>query len=146
MPKRKRKRRKLNADINIVPYIDVMLVLLIIFMVTAPLMHTGVDITLPQVAAKSLETTEQPIVVSLDGAGNLFLTLGSGERQQVDAETLVRKVRAFENQNPGIPVMFGGDQQVNYGKVMQAMVLLQQAGVPNVGLMTTPPESDVDRQ
>ncbi len=139
MRKPKRSRRKLTSEMNVVPYIDVMLVLLIIFMVTAPLMHLGVDISLPQVAAKSLEQDKEPILVSLDKHGNLYLTLGSAPREKIDAETLVRKVSAFERQNPGVPVMFGGDSSVDYGKVMQAMVLLQQAGVPNVGLMTQPP-------
>lgn len=137
---RKRNRRKLTSEINVVPYIDVMLVLLIIFMVTAPLMHLGVDIKLPQVAAESLKNDKEPVLVSLDKDGNLYLTLGAAKREAVDAETLVRKVTAFEHQNPGVPVMFGGDKDVDYGKVMQAMVLLQQAGVPNVGLMTQPPE------
>lgn len=136
---RARKRRKLKADINVVPYIDVMLVLLIIFMVTAPLLKLGVDIKLPQAAAKSLDTDKPPVLVSLDQAGNLYLTLGSADREAIDADTLVTKVSAFERQNPGVPVLFAGDSAVDYGKVMQAMVLLQQAGVPNIGLMTAPP-------
>ena len=136
---RTRARRKLTAEINVVPYIDVMLVLLVIFMVTAPLMHLGVDIKLPQVAAKSLQQDKPPVLVSLDKDGNLYLTLGAAEREAIDADALVTKVAAFERQNPGVPVLFGGDEDVNYGRVMQAMVLLQQAGVPNVGLMTQPP-------
>ncbi|MGB8636067.1 MAG: protein TolR [Rhodanobacteraceae bacterium] len=138
---KKRTRRKLKAEINVVPYIDVMLVLLIIFMVTAPLMHLGVDIKLPQAAAKSLKNDKEPVLVSLDRDGNLYLTLGAAKREAIDADTLVKKVSAFERQNPNVPVLFGGDQDVDYGKVMQTMVLLQQAGVPNIGLMTQPPES-----
>ncbi len=138
---RKRTRRKLTAEINVVPYIDVMLVLLIIFMITAPLMHMGVDIKLPQAAAQSLKNDKEPVLVSLDRDGNLFLTLGAAEREAVDAETLMMKVSAFERQNPDVPVLFGGDKDVDYGKVMQTMVLLQQAGVPNIGLMTQPPET-----
>jgi biopolymer transport protein TolR len=134
-----RKRRKLKAEINVVPYIDVMLVLLIIFMVTAPLLRLGVDIKLPQAAAKALNNDKPPVLVSLDKDGNLFLTLGAAKREPIDEDTLVKKVSAFERQNPGVPVLFGGDAEVDYGRVMHAMVLLQQAGVPNIGLMTQPP-------
>ena len=137
--KRTRRRRKLVAEMNVVPYIDVMLVLLIIFMVTAPLLRLGVDIKLPQAAAKALDNDKPPILVSLDRDGNLYLTLGAATREPIDADALVTKVAAFERQNPGVPVLFGGDAEVDYGRVMNAMVLLQQAGVPNVGLMTDPP-------
>jgi biopolymer transport protein TolR len=137
-PLRTRKRRKLKAEINVVPYIDVMLVLLIIFMVTAPLLRTGVDIKLPQAAAKSLKADKQPVLVSLDKNGQLFLTLGTAKREPVDADALKSKVSAFVKENPQVPVLFGGDEGVDYGHVMQAMVLLQQAGVPNIGLMTQP--------
>ncbi|GAB3026251.1 MULTISPECIES: protein TolR [Oleiagrimonas] len=136
---RRHKRHKLKAEINVVPYIDVMLVLLIIFMVTAPLLHLGVDIKLPQAAAKSLQDEKQPVLVSLDKDGNMYLTLGAEKREPVDAQTLVTKVSAFVRNNPNVSVMFGGDERVDYGKIMQAMVLLQQAGVPNIGLMTQPP-------
>ncbi len=137
---RRQKRHKLKAEINVVPYIDVMLVLLIIFMVTAPLLHLGVDIKLPQAAAKSMsDEHKQPVLVSLDKDGNLYLTLGADKRKPVDADTLVREVGAYVRNNPRTVVMFGGDERVDYGRIMQAMVLLQQAGVPNVGLMTQPP-------
>jgi biopolymer transport protein TolR len=136
--RRRYKKHKLKAEINVVPYIDVMLVLLVIFMVTAPLLHLGVDIKLPQAAAKSLQDKKEPVLVSLDKDGNLYLTLGAEKREPVDANTLVTKVSAFVRKNPGVSVMFGGDSRVDYGRIMQAMVLLQQAGVPNVGLMTQP--------
>lgn len=135
---RRVRRNKLTAEINVVPYIDVMLVLLIIFMVTAPLLHLGVDIKLPQAAAKSLQNDKQPVLVSLDKDGNLFLTLGGGQREAIQPDELVTKVSAFVHQNPGVKVLFGGDARIDYGKVMQAIVLLQQAGVPNVGLMSQP--------
>lgn len=140
----RKKRRKLQSDINVVPYIDVMLVLLIIFMVTAPLMHLGVDIQLPKVAAQSLKNDKPPILVSLNKDGTLFLTLGAAERESIEPDVLVTKISAFVRQNPGVPVLFGGDAEVDYGRVMQAMVLLQQAGVPNVGLMTAPPATSRD--
>ena len=135
---RTRKRRQLKAEINVVPYIDVMLVLLIIFMVTAPLLRMGVDIKLPQAAAKSLQQDKQPVLVSLDKNGQLYLTLGAAKREPIDADALRTKVTAFVKENPQVPVLFGGDADDDYGHVMLAMVLLQQAGVPNIGLMTQP--------
>jgi biopolymer transport protein TolR len=134
----RRKRRKLMSQINVVPYIDVMLVLLIIFMVTAPLLNLGVDIHLPQSAAKSVQENKEPILVSVDKDGNFFLTLGAAQREPIDADNLVRKVSAFVRQNPQVAVMIGGDERVDYGKIYQAMVLLQQSGVPKVGLMSQP--------
>jgi biopolymer transport protein TolR len=134
----RRKRRKLMSSINVVPYIDVMLVLLIIFMVTAPLLNLGVDIHLPQSAAKSVQDNKEPVLVSVDKDGNYFLTLGTAPREPSDPDNLVRKVSAFVRANPQVSVMIGGDERVDYGKIYQAMVLLQQAGVPKVGLMSQP--------
>jgi len=134
----RRKRRKLMSQINVVPYIDVMLVLLIIFMVTAPLLNLGVDIHLPQSAAKSVQDTKEPVLVSVDKDGNFFLTLGGTQREPIDADNLVRKVSAFVRANPQVSVMIGGDERVDYGKIYQAMVLLQQSGVAKVGLMSQP--------
>jgi len=134
----RRKRRKLMSQINVVPYIDVMLVLLIIFMVTAPLLNLGVDIHLPQSAAKSVQDNKEPVLVSVDKDGNFFLTLGTVQREPIDADNLVRKVTAFVHANPQVSVMIGGDERVDYGKIYQAMVLLQQAGVAKVGLMSQP--------
>ncbi|WP_300619329.1 protein TolR [Dokdonella sp.] len=135
---RMRKRRKLKAEINVVPYIDVMLVLLIIFMVTAPLMNLGVDIELPQSSAKSIQNDKEPVVVSVDQDGHLFLTLGKDQREPIDEATLVNKVSAFVRENPQVPVLVAGDQRADYGKIYQAMVLLQSANVPKVGLMSQP--------
>jgi len=135
---RTRKRRKLKAEINVVPYIDVMLVLLIIFMVTAPLLNPSVDIHLPQSAAKAVHVDKEPVVVSVDKDGGYSLALGSAPREPISAEDLVRKVSAFVRQNPQVPVLIGGDERADYGKVYQAMVLLQQSGVPKVGLMSQP--------
>ena len=134
----RRKRRKLMSQINVVPYIDVMLVLLIIFMVTAPLLNLGVDIHLPQSAAKSVQDIKEPVLVSVDKDGNFFLTLGGTQHEPIDADNLVRKVSAFVRANPQVSVMIGGDERVDYGKIYQAMVLLQQSGVAKVGLMSQP--------
>ncbi|MDN5924924.1 MAG: protein TolR [Xanthomonadales bacterium] len=138
----RRQRRKLKAEINVVPYVDVMLVLLIIFMVTAPLLHVGVDIKLPQAAAKALKNDKEPVLVSLDKNGALYLTLGAAKREAIDEATLVAKVAAFERQNPDVPVLFAGDKGIDYGRVMQVMTKLQAAGVPNVGLMTQPADDN----
>jgi biopolymer transport protein TolR len=135
-----RKKRKLKAEINVVPYIDVMLVLLIIFMLTAPLLNLGVDIQLPQSTAKAVQADKEPIVVTVDKDGAYFLTLGATPREAIDSDTLVKKVSAFLRQNPQVPVLIGGDDRVDYGKIYQVMVLLQQSGVPKVGLMSQPVE------
>ena len=135
---RNRKRRQLKAEINVVPYIDVMLVLLIIFMVTAPLMNLGVDIELPKSSASAIQNDKEPVVVSVDKDGAFFLTLGASAREAVDEETLVNKVSAFVRQNPQVPVMIGGDERVDYGRIYAVMVLLRQAGAPKVGLMSQP--------
>jgi len=141
----RRHKRKLKAEINVVPYIDVMLVLLIIFMVTAPLLNLGVDIQLPQSAAKAIQNDKEPVVVSVDQDGQLFLTLGASQREALDADALVAKVSAFVRQNPQVPVLVAGDQRADYGKIYQAMVLLQSAGVPKVGLMSQPVQAEQAR-
>ena len=142
---RTRKRRKLQAEINVVPYIDVMLVLLIIFMVTAPLLNLGVDMQLPQSAAKSIQNDKEPAVISVDQDGKYFLTLGASKREPIDADTLVKKVSAFVRENPQLSVLVAGPQRADYGKIYQAMVLLQTAGVPKVGLMSQPVQANEAR-
>ena len=134
---RARKKRKLKNEINVVPYIDVMLVLLIIFMVTAPLLNVGVDIELPKANASPLDNKDEPLIVSVDATGQLFLKEGQ-KNEQVDEATLTARVTAFVGANPKLPVLIGGDQQVGYGRVYEVMALLQQAGVPRVGLMGEP--------
>jgi biopolymer transport protein TolR len=126
------------AEINIVPYIDVMLVLLIIFMVTAPMLNLGADIQLPQSAAKALQDEKKPVLVTVDEQGEVFLTLGSNARELVDDDTLVKKVSAFVKEDPKVSVLLGGDKRVDYGRVNQVLGLLQQAGVAKVGLMSQP--------
>jgi biopolymer transport protein TolR len=135
---RRIRKHKLKADINVVPYIDVMLVLLIIFMVTAPLMNLGVDIDLPQSNAKSIEEKKDPMVVSVDAGGHYFLAVKAGSNEAIGAAELEAKVRAIMNQNPKQAIFVAGDGSANYQKVMDAMVLLQRAGVEKVGLMSAP--------
>ena len=138
---RHRKRRKLKADINVVPYIDVMLVLLIIFMVTAPLLNLGVDVELPQSKAKQIAQTSNPVIVSVDEEGRYFLKVDGGENEQIDATTLKAKVAAFVRANPDAPVFVAAPGVTEYQTVIDTMVLLQQAGAPKVALMTQPPSN-----
>ena len=138
---RLRKRRKIVSEINVVPYIDVMLVLLIIFMVTAPLMNLGVDIDLPQSNAAPVNQKDEPLVVSVDKEGLMFLTKGTGARKQVDAATLLKEVSAIVAQAPKTGVLIAADDAVPYGKVYQAMALMQQAQVPRVGFISQPVKS-----
>ena len=135
----RRGRKKAMAEINVVPYIDVMLVLLIIFMITAPLLQLGVEIDLPEANAAPLEEATDPVVVNVMKNGDFYLTI-DGESELIDGQTLTTKIAAFVRRNPNVPVLIGGDRDVTYGRVYEAMVVLQEAGVPKVGLMSAPPE------
>ena len=129
------------AEINVVPYIDVMLVLLVIFMITAPLLTQGVKVDLPQAAAEPIEDeAKRPLVVSVDKGGGLFITYDDDRSKAVDEQTLLHDAAAVIRNNAGIPVMVRGDRDVDYGRVIEAMVLLKQAGAVDVGLITEPPE------
>jgi biopolymer transport protein TolR len=138
---RRARKRRLKAEINVVPYIDVMLVLLIIFMVTAPLLNVGVDVNLPQADAQTLEQSKkQPVVVQVDKAGGLALTYEGLDRPQVVNEAqLVEKVRAFVETNPDVAVYVAGDRDVSYQTVYSVLSLLQRdAKVARAGLMGDP--------
>ena len=137
----RRRKRQLKAEINVVPYIDVMLVLLIIFMVTAPLMNLGVDVELPRSNAKSLAQKQEPVIVSVDAAGNYFLTLQGAPQEAMQPGELSARVAAFVHNNPDVPVYVAGDRAANYEVVLNAMELLQAAQVPRVSLLTKPAES-----
>ncbi len=136
-----RKRRRLNADINVVPYIDVMLVLLIIFMVTAPLVVQGVKVDLPQAAAKALpEESKPPLIASVKADGSYYLTVGDSPKQALSQQELATLVAAHLQMEPEAPVMVKGDRAVPYDYILQLMVTLQEAGAGSVGLMTDPVE------
>jgi len=138
---RSRKRRKPMSEINVVPYIDVMLVLLIIFMVTAPLITQGVKVELPQADAEPLsEDSEEPLIISVNREGELYLNVGDNKGDPLEDENLMVRVAAVLKHKPKTPVMVRGDSQVDYGRVVHAMVLAQAAGAPSVGLITEPPE------
>ncbi|HJX16984.1 MAG TPA: protein TolR [Acidiferrobacterales bacterium] len=132
-----RHRRKPMAEINVVPYIDVMLVLLVIFMVTAPLLTPGVKVDLPQAAASAVDDPDrETLVVTVDRKGKLFL-----DDREIGAMALQSKVAAILRVRPQTPVLIRGDRQVAYNDVVQTMVLLQAAGAPSVGLVTQSPAS-----
>jgi len=138
--------RRPMSDINVVPFIDVMLVLLVIFMITAPLLTQGVKVNLPKTAAKALtEQQKEPLIVTVDVAGNFYLNVADKPNQPIPARTLSSLVTAqlaTHEAAPQRPVLVRGDKNVNYGKVIEAMVLLQQAGAKSVGLITEPSPSD----
>jgi biopolymer transport protein TolR len=131
------KARKPMAEINVVPYIDVTLVLLIIFMITAPLVQTGVDVDLPQADTAAVEQKNQPpVIVSVDKLGQFFIDIGESDDEVVSAETLLLRVAAVLRNKPDTQVYIRGDHAVEYGKVVTVMAALKNAGVPSVGLMT----------
>jgi len=135
------KKRRPMAEINVVPYIDVMLVLLIIFMVTAPMLMQGVEVELPQAAADPVDNQDsEPLIVSIDSSGQLFLNLGANEDQVLSLATIKQRVSAVMRRSPEKPVLVWGDQAVPYGEVVTLMAALQEAGAPSVGLVTETPE------
>jgi len=135
-----RRRRKRMSEMNVVPYIDVMLVLLIIFMVTAPMMNLGVEVELPTGAAEPIEDRGDPLLVTVTASGEFYLDTGDAP-QLIDGETLRETVAAIASRNPQVQVTVSGDRDVPYQYIYSAMVSLQQAGVASVGL-TGDPEQD----
>ena len=141
VPASNRFKKKRMAEINVVPYIDVMLVLLVIFMVTAPLLAEGVKVDLPQTTSRPLDKVDQePVIVTVDVKGKYYLNIGETPEQSIDDQTLVARVAAVLRHRKGADVLIRGDQSVEYGKVILAMSLLQKAGVNNIGLVTEPPK------
>ncbi|MFG1491663.1 protein TolR [Oceanospirillum sp. HFRX-1_2] len=139
---RYRKPKKLVAEINVVPYIDVMLVLLVIFMVTAPILTQGVKVELPEAVSAPLDVNEDdlPLIVAVKKSGEYFLELGPDKEQSIDPADLSLKVGKITRQNPAVQVLVRGDKNVEYGAVVQLMSVLQQAGARNIGLLSQPPE------
>jgi biopolymer transport protein TolR len=138
---RKRARRRPMSQINVVPYIDVMLVLLIIFMVTAPLLTEGVKVNLPNKApAKPLNQQQNPptpLVLTVDADGNLYLSVGEHPKKSLSPEIVVARTAAVLKHKPKTPVLVKGDKKASYGQVVFGMTLLQQAGAPHVGLVVS---------
>ncbi len=135
------KRRRPISEINVVPYIDVMLVLLIIFMVTAPLLKQGVEVDLPTAPANPLDAdSPEPIVISVDRKGLMYLNIASDPDASIEAEALVGQVKSALAAAPKRPVMVRGDANGPYQNVVATLVLLQRADVASVGLVTDPEE------
>jgi biopolymer transport protein TolR len=134
------KKRKLMGEINVVPYIDVMLVLLVIFMVTAPLLTQGVKVELPKANAEPIQEVpdSKPLVLSVDADGNLYLNAGDDEDQPTSGEEVKRRVAIVLGEQPQTPVLVKADRAVPYGNVVGAMVVLQQAGAGSIGFVTDP--------
>ena len=136
-------KRKLMGEINVVPYIDVMLVLLVIFMVTAPLLTQGIEVNLPKASSEPIESVSnnQPLVLSVDAAGNLYINVGEDEDEPATGKQVVARVGAVLRNRPDTPILVKADREVAYGNVVAAMVLLQQGGALNIGFVTDPLDS-----
>jgi biopolymer transport protein TolR len=139
------------AEINVVPYIDVMLVLLIIFMITAPLLSQGIKVDLPKAGAEPLDPemlrNNEPLVLSIDRDGKLYLNVGGKNVEEaIDDQTVLERTAAVIRRSPETPVLVKADQSVPYGRVVAGMVLLQQAGAQKVGFITDPVETDRERR
>ena len=137
------KKRKVMSEINVVPYIDVMLVLLIIFMVTAPLLTQGIKVELPKAGAEPIadSSNQMPLILSVDQSGNLFLNVGDNEDEPQSSQTIIDRTRAVLKSQPSTMVLVKADRSVAYGNVVGAMVLLQQGGAKDIGFVTDPLES-----
>jgi len=139
------RKRRLMAEINVVPYIDVMLVLLIIFMVTAPLLTQGIEVELPKAGAEPIDSAENtdPLVLSVDSEGSLYLNVGDDESSPIDAARVIRMTSVVLERQPNTPVLVKADFRVPYGDVVAAMVLLQRAGAQKVGFLTDPADFEM---
>ncbi len=137
-----RKKRRPMSEINVVPYIDVMLVLLIVFMITAPLLNQGIEVELPEANNEPLDLDEnlETLVVTITSAGEYFLSLGAtGEdRQSLDLETVARQVGQILNANPTVQVLIEGDTNATWGAMINLITALQNAGAENPNFITQP--------
>jgi biopolymer transport protein TolR len=136
-------KRKLMSEINVVPYIDVMLVLLVIFMVTAPLLTQGIEVSLPKASSEPIEDVPNhpPVILSVDAEGNLYLSVGDDEDEPTTGKQIVAHIAAVMRNRPDTPILVKADRAVPYGNVVGAMVLLQQGGALNIGFVTDPLDS-----
>lgn len=135
------KKHRPMSEINVVPYIDVMLVLLVIFMATAPLLTQGVSVQLPKVNSELIDTSKQaePMVIAIDQHGAYFIDTGNSSVKSIELDKLIIRVKAKRNQEPDTAVLIRGDSRVQYGKVVALMGQLQSAGIEDVGLISEPP-------
>ena len=133
-------KRKLMGEINVVPYIDVMLVLLVIFMVTAPLLTQGIEVDLPKAAAEPIQDVPNspPLVLSVDKNGNLYINVGDDEDAPTTGDEVIRRVGIVLRNSPETPILVKADRAVPYGNVVGAMVVLQRGGAQSIGFVTDP--------
>lgn len=137
-----RPKRHLLAEMNVVPYIDVMLVLLVIFMITAPMLTQGLKVELPKVASEAIQMdSQQPIIVSIKADGSYWLKQGDNDDQTMPLTDITQALLAVQQQQPNLQVLINGDTQVPYGKVVKLMASLQQAQIVRVSLLTEPAEN-----
>ncbi|MFI3216915.1 MAG: protein TolR [Methylococcales bacterium] len=131
-------RRRPMAEINVVPYIDVTLVLLIIFMITTPMLQSGVEVDLPRAQAAMVEQKDDtpPLVISIQQGGNYFINSGNGEDEAILKEAIYPRVEIILKNKPETQVLINADKNVDYGTVVTTMADLKHAGVPSVSLMT----------
>ena len=130
------KKKNLKAEINVVPYIDVMLVLLIIFMVLSPLLIQGIEVNLPQTDTTKMSVQNEPLVISIDKNGNYFINVGD-ESLSIDLEELKRKSKVIYDANPEVEVVFQNDKDVTFEYVAKAMASIQSIGISNIGIVTS---------
>ena len=130
------KRKKLHAEINVVPYIDVMLVLLIIFMVLSPLLIQGIEVNLPETDTTKMSVQNEPLVISIDSNGNYYLNLGE-ETLPIPLDELKRKAKVIYQANSEIEVVFQSDESVSFNSVAKAMAAVQSVGISKIGIVTT---------
>jgi biopolymer transport protein TolR len=147
---RSKGKRRLMSEINVVPYIDVMLVLLIIFMITAPLLTQGISVDLPNAPASQLDPEllrdNEPLVLSVDREGRYYLNVGDAEDEPIDDATVVERASAVLRRNAQTPVLVQADETVPYGRVVTGAVLLQEAGATKIGFQTDPGGNDRERE
>ncbi len=137
MIRRSKNRRKLNAEINVVPYIDVMMVLLVIFMITAPMLTQGVDVELPKVGSEPVDTKDsEPLIVTVNASGEYFINVGGDPLKIVALADVENRVEKILNTNPQKMILVKGDKAVDYEKVVELMAALQRSGAAGVGLVT----------
>ena len=140
----RREKKALNAEMNVVPYIDVMLVLLVIFMVTAPMLITGVDVDLPKEQTNTISQSQLPVIVSLTDSGEIFISYENNIDLPISEPELIDTLTNLQNQNTDagaqpLQVMINADKNNQYGAITTLMATLQQAGIQKVGLLTGAP-------
>jgi biopolymer transport protein TolR len=143
------RKRRLMGEINVVPYIDVMLVLLIIFMVTAPLLSQGIKVELPDAGAEPLDQDMQdtdPLILSVDAEGNYYLNVGDDEESPRQAQEIITLASVVLKKKPDVPVLVKADEKVDYGRVVSGMVLLQRSGARKIGFLTDPAALDLPEE